>query len=93
MSRWWREKSSFAVAASRTPAGLHISFTCSERATILVRGLGIRASEPVWDGAYRRLEARELDVPAEPRPFIGLSADAPGQVVAFLREQNPPIYL
>jgi len=40
ISNWWREKSSFAVAISHTPAGLHISFTCSERATILVRGLG-----------------------------------------------------
>ena len=88
ISNWWREKSSFAVAISHTLAGLHISFTCSERATILVRGLGTCGSERVWDGAYYQLRTRALHVPAEPRPFVGLSADVPKQVVSFLREQG-----
>jgi len=96
ISNWWREKSSFAVAVSHTPAGLHISFTCSERATILVRGLGTcglehaRCPEPVegWDGAYYQLRTRALHVPAEPRPFVGLPANAPKRIVSFLREQG-----
>ena len=86
ISSWWREKSSFAVAISHTPAGLHLSFTCSERATILVRGLGISNSR--WDGAYHQLRTRTLDVPAEPRPFVGLPANAPRRIVSFLREQS-----
>jgi len=96
ISNWWREKSSFAVAVSHTPAGLHISFTCSERATILVRGLGtcgserVRRPEPVeeWDGAYYQLRTKALHVPAEPRPFVGLPANAPKRIVSFLREQG-----
>ncbi len=148
ISNWWREKSSFAVAISHTPAGLHISFTCSERATILVRGLRTCGSEharcpepfvpgpctcrpwsfgpvlrppsvlgpedqgyrtkcprtqgtkgpgqvpkdqgPVegWDGAYHQLRTKTLHVPAEPRPFVGLPANAPKQVISFLREQG-----
>jgi len=96
ISSWWREKSSFAVAISHTPAGLHISFTCSERATILVRGLGPCGSEPArrpesvegWDGAYYQLKTRELNVAAEPRPFVGLPADGPKRVVSFLQEQG-----
>jgi len=56
ISNWWREKSRFTVAVSHTSAGLHISFTCSERATILVRGLGtcgperVRCPEPFVPG-------------------------------------------
>lgn len=88
ISSWWREKSSFAVAISHTPAGLHMSFTCSERATILVRGLGACGSGRVWGGEYYQLRTRALDVPAEPRPFVGLPANAPRQVESFLREQG-----
>jgi hypothetical protein len=88
ISSWWREKSSFAVAISHTPAGLHISFTCSERATILTRSLGPWAPEIAWDGAYHQLRSQVLTVPAEPRPFVGLPANAPERVVSFLREQG-----
>ena len=86
ISHWWREKSSFAVAISPSPAGLHLSFTCSERATILVRGLGAFNSK--WDGAYHQLSPRVLDVPVEPRPFVGLPANVPKRIVSFLREQG-----
>lgn len=88
ISSWWREKLGFTVAISHTPKGLHISFTCSERATILARGLGSCDSERVWDGEYRQLRTRELEVPAEPRPFVGLPANAPKRIASFLREQG-----
>lgn len=86
ISNWWREKSSFAVAISHTPTGLHLSFICSERATILIRGLGTFDSK--WDGVYHQLRTRVLDVPAEPRPFVGLPASAPKRIVSFLREHG-----
>ena len=35
-----------------------------------------------------QLRARSLEVPAEPRPFLGLAANAPPHRVAFLREQG-----
>ena len=88
ISRWWREKSEFAVAVSDTPTGLHVAFTCSQRATILSRGLDHCASQDVWDGEYCQLRTRVLQVPADPRPFVGLPPDAPKQVVSFLREQG-----
>jgi len=96
ISSWWREKSGFGVAISHTLAGLHISFTCSERATILVRGLDTcssehaRCPEPVegWDGAYYQLATKALHVPAGCRPFVGLPANAPQRLVSFLQEQG-----
>jgi hypothetical protein len=88
ISDWWQEKSSFDVATSHTPTGLHISFNCSERATVLVRGLDGCHSEDAWDGAYYRLRTRALRVPAEPRPFVGLSEHVPERTVSFLREQG-----
>lgn len=88
ISDWWREKSNFGVAVSRTTSGLHLSFNCSDRATILTKGLATKESEPCWDGAYRSLKAPNLDVPAQPRPFVGLPADTSERVTTFLREQG-----
>jgi len=88
ISYWWLEKASFSVDVSSTETGLHVSFTCSERGTILVKGLEVDGSEPPWDGAYRQLRVRTLQVPAEPRPFVGLPANTPARTVNFLREQG-----
>jgi hypothetical protein len=88
ISLWWLEKASFSVDVSSTEAGLQVSFTCSDRATILVKGLAVADSEPLWDGMYRQLRVRSLRVPAEPRPFIGLPTNTPARTVAFLREQG-----
>ena len=88
VSDWWREKSNFRVESVETSTGLRLSFACSPRATILVRGLGPCDSGQVWDGAYTRLQSSILDVPADPRPFIGLVALAPEPVGSFLREQG-----
>lgn len=85
---WWREKATFSVDISPTEAGLHLSFACSDRGTILGKGLPEDGSEPPWDGAYRRLRTRSLEVPAEPRPFLGLPANTPARTAAFLREQG-----
>lgn len=88
IAHWWREKASFSVDISATRAGLHLSFACSDRATILVKGLAVDGSEPLWDGTYRRLRISTLQVPAEPRPFLGLPASTPAHTVTFLREQG-----
>lgn len=88
VSSWWREKAAFSVDVQPAAAGLQLSFVCSERATILVRGLEGKGPQVPWDGAYRRLAAPVLQVPAEPRPFLGLDADVPEQVASFLREQG-----
>jgi len=86
ISSWWREKATFSVDVQSTPAGLQLTFLCSERATILVRGLD-GPQEP-WDAVYRRLAAPVLQLPAEPRPFLGLDVDVPAQTASFLREQG-----
>lgn len=88
ISSWWRQKADFSVDISPTPAGLQLTFTCTQRATILVRGLLASSSDEEWDGTYRQLRSRSLYVPAEPRPFVGLPSDTPQRVVSFLREQG-----
>lgn len=87
ISGWWREKDAFDASISSADASLNVSFACSDRATILVKGLATAGSEP-WDDVYRQLRARSLQVPAEPRPFLGLPANAPPHRVTFLREQG-----
>lgn len=88
ISRWWREKSGFATEISSTQAGLHVSLHCSERATILVKGLEACGPQQLWNGVYRRLTATALEVPAGLRPFIGIPGDTPEHTVSFLREQG-----
>jgi len=91
IASWWHEKSSFEIDMSEIRGGLRMSFSCSERATILVRNLDSVSSlgpELAWNGAYRQLRTRELEIPADPRPFVGLSANAPPHSVTFLREQG-----
>ena len=88
ISEWWREKFGFKVESFETSAGLRLWFACSPRATILVRGLGPCASGQAWNEGYDWLQARVLEVPADPRPFVGLPASAPEPVVSFLQEQG-----
>ena len=85
---WWREKSRFSVEITAGPASLRLNFACSPRATILVRGIDCVKSTPIWDGNYHKLQSIILDVPAKPRPFVGLAADAPEGTVSFLRDQG-----
>jgi peptidoglycan/xylan/chitin deacetylase (PgdA/CDA1 family) len=85
---WWDEKAGFKMEIASTPTGLRLDFTCSPRATILLKGIdGISGSEP-WDGSYQRLLSRCVEVPAIPRPFIGVSDKASSKVISFLLNQG-----
>jgi peptidoglycan/xylan/chitin deacetylase (PgdA/CDA1 family) len=88
ISEWWREKSRFRVEVTQVSSRLRIVFECSRRTTILARGVAIPLPMPAWDGAYHRLPPETLEVPAEPRPFLGLPADVPAEVKTFLQEQG-----
>jgi hypothetical protein len=88
ISDWWTEKAGFRVEITPSVTGLHLNFVCSSRATILVKGFDLRESGTAWDGSYQRLQAKILEMPASPRPFLGLSAKVSQKVISFLREQG-----
>jgi hypothetical protein len=88
VAAWWQEKAAFSAVVSETPSGLHIWLNCSDRATVLTRNLEGHSAGPVWADAYRQCAERSLDVPALPRPFVGLSSDVPAWAASFLREQG-----
>ena len=88
ISDWWAEKSAFQCAISQVAAGLRISLTCSSRATVLIKGSEPGGIQEPWDGTYFRVRDRVLEVPFEPRPFVGLAPDVPGGVATFLRDQG-----
>ena len=85
---WWWERSGFRSRISDTPAGLRVSFACSARATILVRGIGPLRMAEAWDGSWFQLRADSLDAPPVPRPFVGVASSVPGTVTSFLRDQG-----
>jgi hypothetical protein len=88
ISEWWREKFKFRVEITSNLKELKLTFDCSPRATILVRGLDLPGSGLMWDGTYSRWESNTLEVPANPRPFIGLADGIPERIISFLREQG-----
>jgi peptidoglycan/xylan/chitin deacetylase (PgdA/CDA1 family) len=94
---WWEEKAGFSHAVASADAGLQIAFHCSDRATILARGLAPSPAVAPWDqvpvcsaedDGYRRLSSRVLTVPAGIRPFVGLPTQTPPTVADFLQEQG-----
>jgi hypothetical protein len=88
VSDWWREKSRFKVEITPVTTGLRLNFTCTPRATILVRGLDTIGSAPIWDGDYHRLQSNVLEVSTNLRPFVGIAANAPESTVSFLLNQG-----
>lgn len=88
ISDWWREKAAFSVEESAIPTGACLSFTCSPRATILARGMDGCVRGPAWDEGYVELKSRSLDLPAGPRPFVGVPSSTAEATVVFLREQG-----
>lgn len=88
ISEWWAQKSNFQVKTTETSTNLRLDFCCSSRATILAKGLDLRNSGSIWDGEYHRIHSTTLEIPASPRPFLGLSPETPQKVVSFLQEQG-----
>ena len=88
VSRWWREKASFAVNVSAATSGIAIRFDCSDRATVLVRNLPTSAPTHPWAGSYQVLESRTLQVVGDRRPFVGVAPAIAARTRAFLTEQG-----
>jgi len=78
---WWSELEQFRVQKK----GATVVFHCSERATILVRGIKTAGPTLPWHGADRVLLRRSLDLGEGPMPFVGVPRNVPEQRVAFLR--------
>lgn len=88
ISDWWTEKASFRVDITPSLSGLRLNFVCSPRATILVKGFDTRDAGSDWDGSYQRLQQKTLEMPAFPRPFLGLSSKVSQKIITFLKEQG-----
>jgi hypothetical protein len=88
ISEWWCEKSKFGVDIKLNNTGMELTFECSPRATILARGLDSAESGLMWDGTYYKLQSNTIEVPAIPRPFIGITNGISESVISFLREQG-----
>lgn len=86
ISAWWQEKEEFRVEFISTESGLKVEFHCTDRATILSRGLVLLGE--AWAGNYQRVKERRMDLPAGIRPFVGLPKLVPQQVCQFLKEQG-----
>jgi peptidoglycan/xylan/chitin deacetylase (PgdA/CDA1 family) len=87
VSDWWKEKSNFTIETRQDSSRLRVVFNCSERATILARGLHANGTSRPWDERYCRLQGHRFDLPAEPRPFVGVE-NATTATLSFLKEQG-----
>jgi Polysaccharide deacetylase len=88
IARWWRDRGGASlVVEDSEPSRLGITVKGPVGLSVLGRGLGIPASEP-WADGYEIIHATHFDVPAEPRPFIGVHPSVPQSLTDFLREQG-----
>jgi hypothetical protein len=85
---WWWERSGFRSLVTETSAGPRVSFFCSPRATVLVRGFGPSEQAEAWDGSWLRWRGDTLEARFATRPFVGVSPFVPETVTAFLRDQG-----
>jgi peptidoglycan/xylan/chitin deacetylase (PgdA/CDA1 family) len=89
VSQWWLEKACFSVTTYEDGGIAHLEFNCTSRATILARDIVLPgvALEP-WEGRYRRLSGKSLDLPLKLRPFLGLDKGVPVSIRLFLSDQG-----
>jgi len=88
IARWWRDRTVSTVAVREDPPGwLRVTVLGPRGLTMLARHLDVPGAEP-WSGAYARVPSTEVEVPAVPRPFVGVRPAAPAALVTFLREQG-----
>ena len=88
VARWWREKAAFSVDLSSEANRSVVRFRCTDRATVLVRNVETADESREWDGAYRVLPGRTLNLASDLLPFVGVARDVPRPVVALLAEQG-----
>jgi peptidoglycan/xylan/chitin deacetylase (PgdA/CDA1 family) len=81
LADWWAELATFSVSVD----GRSVAFSCTDRATVLVRGLGPLPSARDWFGRYSVLTDRTLELAISDLPFIGVAEGVPERVVATLR--------
>jgi len=81
---WWREKAEFAFEVDDQK----IEFQCSDRATILTRGIDTAVPTRPWDGGYALLESRTLALDGPTRPLLGIAPETSQRAVDFLAEQG-----
>jgi hypothetical protein len=88
IAAWWEEKSRFSFAVLPADAGLQVVLQCSDRATILARGLPHSLCDAPWHDGYWRVVSRASILPASVYPLVGLPTQTPPAVATFLREQG-----
>ncbi len=84
VARWWQEKARFSARVSENI----LEFDCSPRATILLRDIETNSPTHVWDGTYRVLEGKKVDLQNGYLPLLGVADDISPETCAFLSEQG-----
>jgi len=85
ISEWWEEKEQFVVEIWRSDDRVGMRFNCSERATLLGRGIDMDDQTTPWDETYIRFQAQQLDLSTPVIPCIGLAEDLPSWVEVNLK--------
>jgi hypothetical protein len=87
IAAWWRRRQETQVHIREAAEGrYHLHLRGPEQLTLLTRGLQVEASTQSWVNGYQQVMATQLTIQSPARPFIGVSPDAPTNLVAFLRE-------
>jgi peptidoglycan/xylan/chitin deacetylase (PgdA/CDA1 family) len=86
---WWKARSRASVHFDDGGEGrLRLEVAGPPGVSILVRGVTTDVPTTPWMGGYSLVTSNSCVVSTPLRPFVGVSADSPPQLVDFLREQG-----
>jgi hypothetical protein len=89
ISNWWRERGDFQFKIESDGNGKYkIKADCSERATILVKNVGVNVPVKEWCGDYQTVNSRDFVLESARRPVIGVKPDSSPEAVQLLRNEG-----
>lgn len=88
IARWWLARAASDVQVRTCARGrLEVSVQGPPGVTVLARGVALPAVGAGGDG-YLRAAGTTFELPAGPRPFVGIHPSSPASLERFLREQG-----
>jgi hypothetical protein len=89
VATWWRARAAATFRVKEKAGGLFdIEINAPAEATVLARGVEIRASIQPWTDGYDQVASHSFAFGADKRPLIAVSPDCAPALRAFLQEQG-----
>lgn len=89
IAAWWRlRQQAHLSVAPRPESGWHVTVEGSEETAVLLRNVSPDGTSLPWDQRHRLVAAHHIDLPAGPRPVVGLPVEADAALRRLLADEG-----